>query len=427
MPKARAYGADARLIIGEETTYGTPPAAGNYRSMDFKSTDLSAVIPLGDDPLLGRGRDAQDPYRGFETDEGSIEVPVDLQGIGLWLKGLFGAPTTNSVAATGHLQFSAQPAAGSTITVNGVTFTFVTGTPAGNEIQIGATVDDTITNTASTLNASTDPSVSAATYTADTVNDRVDIVHDTPGPGGNAFTLAADAASNVTVSAPTLTGGGYRHEFVSGGQTIPSWTIEIGHPQLTNPTYFRHVGAVMESLAVSMGEEGPANATVNVVAQGEDKASTTLDGSPSSYSLRRFSQGLGYVKKDGASLGNVTAAQLTYSNNLERVRVIREDGRIAAADPALATAQGQMTLRFDGQTLVAEAAGGAPLSFEYGFIMKPEEYYVKFELPRVFLPKPKYAIPGPGGVEAQFDWRAAKDATAGYMLKVTLLNDVSGY
>ena len=89
MPKVRAYGADATLKACREASYGVAPSAG-YRSLDFKSTDLSAAQPLGDDPLLGRGRNAQDPYRGLVTDEGQLEIPLDLRGMGSWLTGLFG-------------------------------------------------------------------------------------------------------------------------------------------------------------------------------------------------------------------------------------------------------------------------------------------------------------------------------------------------
>ena len=64
MPKVRAYGADATLKACREASYGVAPLTG-YRSLDFKSTDLSSAQPLGDDPLLGRGRNAQDPYRGL--------------------------------------------------------------------------------------------------------------------------------------------------------------------------------------------------------------------------------------------------------------------------------------------------------------------------------------------------------------------------
>jgi hypothetical protein len=85
-----------------------------------------------------------------------------------------------------------------------------------------------------------------------------------------------------------------------------------------------------------------------------------------------------------------------------------------------------MSVRFDGATLVAEAADGDPVSFEYGFTF-PEGYRLSFELPRVFLPRPKYAVSGPGGVEASFDWRAAFDDVEGTMLRARLLNDVPDY
>jgi hypothetical protein len=79
MPKVRAYGADATLKACREASYGVAPLTG-YRSLDFKSTDLSSAQPLGEDPLLGRGRNAQDPYRGLITDEGQIDIPFDLRG-----------------------------------------------------------------------------------------------------------------------------------------------------------------------------------------------------------------------------------------------------------------------------------------------------------------------------------------------------------
>ncbi|MGZ8351472.1 MAG: phage tail tube protein, partial [Allosphingosinicella sp.] len=103
-----------------------------------------------------------------------------------------------------------------------------------------------------------------------------------------------------------------------------------------------------------------------------------------------------------------------------------EDGKIEAADPTFASAQGGMTVRFDGTTLVDEATNGAPVAFDYRYSFA-DGYYLRFELPRVFLPKPKYAIAGPGGVEASFDWRGAYDEAEGTMLRVYLTNDVGSY
>src|SRR5262245_45360015 len=183
MPKVRSYGADATLLAARESSYGVLPLGG-WRSLDFKSTDLSASQPLGEDPLLGRGRNSQDPCRGLVTDEGQLEIPLDLRGTGFWLTALLGDPTTTAVAATGGIAFSAQPAANSTITVNGVSWTFVTGTPTGNQIEIGGTLAATLTNAAAALNGSASPQVAAATY-GTSGGTTLTVTHDTAGPAGN--------------------------------------------------------------------------------------------------------------------------------------------------------------------------------------------------------------------------------------------------
>ncbi|QLH37702.1 MAG: hypothetical protein HWD60_00040 [Defluviicoccus sp.] len=57
----------------------------------------------------------------------------------------------------------------------------------------------------------------------------------------------------------------------------------------------------MESLAFEMGREGPANGTVQLVAQGEEKAAATIDATPAALALKRFSQGRGFIKRSGSS------------------------------------------------------------------------------------------------------------------------------
>lgn len=106
--------------------------------------------------------------------------------------------------ATGSITFSGNPSNGHTITINGTAFTFVTGTPSTNEIKIGATLNNTLTNTYRALNLSTNSSVDDATYSFVFNSGVLSIEHDTPGKAGNSFTLAA---SNATPSSSTLTGG----------------------------------------------------------------------------------------------------------------------------------------------------------------------------------------------------------------------------
>lgn len=422
MAKVRAYGADCTLLAARETTYGTAPTSG-YQQLDFRSTDLSAEIPLDEDPLLGRGRNTLDPYRGGVTDEGEISIPFDTQGLGFWLTGLFGdsaSPTTMN--ATGSITFSAQPGANSTITLAGTSWTFVSGSPTGNQTQIGGSLAATLTALASDLNASVVVGLAAATYVATAT--ALNITFDAAGTAGNAYTLAASAASNGRVSYDTLTGGGFKHVWESGGDEIPSRTYEIGHSKLVTPTFFRHLGTVLESISWEMSPTGPANASIQAVAQGEESFSTTIDPSPDTFESLRFSQGYGSIKRNGTLLAGLTAGNFTFSNNLDRVRTIRPDQKIEGVDPTRATARGGMTLRFDGATLLAEARDGTPIDLQYGFSM-PLGWYITFDLFRVFLPKPKYTIPGVGGIEAGFEWIAAFDSAEDTLLRVTLLNDVA--
>jgi len=45
----------------------------------------------------------------------------------------------------------------------------------------------------------------------------------------------------------------------------------------------------------------------------------------------------------------------------------------------------------------------------------------------VYLPVPRMEINGPQGIQATFDWQAAKDATEGRMVTVTMVNKAGTY
>lgn len=313
----RARGSDAVLLIAEETTYGTLPA--DFVKLPFKSTDLSEEKTLGEDPLLGQGRDASDPYYEPGTDSGNFEIPMDLRNTGIWLSGLFGAPTT------------------------------------------------------------------------------------------------ADNGD-----------GTYTHTFTSGG-TLPSFSFEIGHPNLDTPKFFRHTGAKLGTLSFDMSRSGPVNAQVSAIAQDEVSAASTIDASPSSHALSRFNQGNGTIKLGGSTLASVTQGSFTFDNSLEAVETIRADGKIDGVDEGEARASGSMTVRYSTDTTIETAVDAeTPVALEYSFsIPGSEGYELIFAMPRVFLPKPKKSITGPGGIEASYDWQAAKGIS--HMMQVTLTNDVASY
>jgi hypothetical protein len=224
---------------------------------------------------------------------------------------------------------------------------------------------------------------------------------------------------------PATSGTGpYDHVYGSGVMALPSLTVEVGMPEV--PAFFLMGGVRCNSMALNFQRSGHANATFSTIGQGEDRNTTSQTDTPATHALKRFGQFQGQVKLDGAPLANLTGASLTYSNNLERIETIRSDGKIDGADPTIAALTGAIEVRFADTALLDKATSGDPVALEFSYVISADEQMV-IEAHEVYLPKPKRAISGPGGVQASFDWRAANNTVAGRMMTVTLTNDVESY
>lgn len=415
----RARGANALLAGGYETVYGTPST--NLTRLPFVSANLGEEQALLEDDLLGYGRESQDPEQDVIVNDGDVVVPVDTRLFGFWLKAMFGNPVSSaSGAATGDITFTAQPADTSTITLAGVAWTFVSGAPSGNQIQIGANLGATLTAAAVALNGSATPAIAAATYSA-VGGTRLHIVFDTAGPTGNGYALVASAGSNGTVSAATLTGGSNAHVFTSGSIELPSMSLEVGFSDLAK--YYMNYGCSANQMKIALSRRGKLNATMSMICQGEDAPTVTpADASENEFDVTRFAQAFGEITGDNAVLGEVMTANIAASNNLDKVEVIRRDGRIAGADPAKFMGSGDITTKFSSTDLYDRASSGLPIALTYGWISGASS--LTFAMPRVFLPRPKRAITGPAGIQSQFNWQAS--GAGGNAMTATLVNDQAG-
>jgi hypothetical protein len=230
----------------------------------------------------------------------------------------------------------------------------------------------------------------------------------------------------ATFGDPTTTGAEapYTHEFRSGGWTLPSLSIEIGMPEV--PRFAMYTGCVVDQLSWQMTRSGMLTASVSLIAQGETPATTTSAGTPTEIALQRFGHFNGAIKRDGIALGNVVSTQITYGNNLDRIETIRADGKIDGADPSMAMLSGSMEVRFADTTLMDQAINGTTCALEFAYSL-PTGESLTFTAHSVYLPRPRVEIGGPQGVQATFDWQAAKDAVTGRMCTVTLINGVEAY
>ena len=62
----------------------------------------------------------------------------------------------------------------------------------------------------------------------------------------------------------------------------------------------------------------------------------------------------------------------------------------------------------------------------FAYVLPSGESFT-FTVHAVYLPRPRIEISGPQGVQATFDWQAARDSVVGRMCTATLVNDVETY
>jgi hypothetical protein len=230
----------------------------------------------------------------------------------------------------------------------------------------------------------------------------------------------------LALGAPTTVDnkGFYTHTFVSGSLALPSMAVEIGLPDV--PSYGMNAGVRANTMRIELQRSGALTATMGLIAQGESKAATSAAGTPSEATIERFSQFQGEVRRDKTLLGNLVSAELSYSNNLDKIEVIRPDGRIADADPGMVAVTGSIVIRFADTSLLDQASAGNPCELSFGWSIDQRRSLL-FTVHSVFLPKAKLPIQGPGGIQASFSWQAAKDPVLSKTCTVVLTNDVPSY
>lgn len=312
---ARAYGWNAQLLMAEENEYGVWPEGG-FRKVPFISSTLDSEQNLVSSNVLGLGRDPTQPFQDVINVDGDLAVPVDIRNLGVWLKAIFGKPST------------------------------------------------------------------------------------------------------------TANNGVYEHVFESGKIIIPSYSLEVGLPEV--PQYIRFSGVRANSIAFNFQRSGEAQVTLNLMAQSETGATGSTENTPQVFAYTRVSQFQGYIKSGGTLLANITAASATYSNNLEKVETIRNDGLVEAIDLGVASLSGSISARYGDNILLDKARDGTPVDVELGYNLSDTQKLV-IECHEVYLPKPKRSIDGPNGIECSYDFQGAKSQELGKMMTIKLINDVECY
>lgn len=199
----------------------------------------------------------------------------------------------------------------------------------------------------------------------------------------------------------TTSSGTSLHAFRSGAQTLPSASIEIGHPD--RPSYSTHYGIRANTFAVQMQRSGLASATIGLIGKGETVLGlTSTAGDPVlPGTVERYAPASGSISIDGVAVGEVLTANFAFSNGLDKNETIAADGEITDVDPGMPTASLAMTAKFADMTLLNKATAKTPANVKLAW--KSGTNTLEIVMPRVFLPRVKRPISGPGGIQVDFN------------------------
>ena len=472
----QAKGFKGKALIGFEDAFGVINAAGSRKPylVPFNNFEPSASQALEDDPLIRGTRNPTAPVRGNIDESGSATVPVDAHAIGLWLKALFGAPTTTALGAvnldddnavdlgsgkvglpaTAHgLEPSAPVVISGTTNYDG--YHVLAPETSANQLVISATYVSELLASSNTATPSRRATLDAAPVT-DLGGGLVGLPCAGHGlPVGAEITVAGTAnydatytvkrgttASVIAVTAAyaaeTLNGDEtadclfYRHVYAiddSLGFEMPSMTAEKRFPDL--PLYLHAYGLKVGSAELSAGGSGVVGVNLSLTGVDEEKSSAAFDAHdndiPVQFPLVRFSQGDARVVDDGETITNrFSSVTLSINADLDTgddQYTIGSGGRRVALPEGIMQLSGNISGLFTSTRFLdrAESQARTPLAFGwykggYGLTVSMEETEIERKTP---------GISGPKGIKEEFGYRAFYDTgAAGSAIVVTLQNEI---
>ena len=142
-----------------------------------------------------------------------------------------------------------------------------------------------------------------------------------------------------------------------------------------------------------------------------------------------------FLKKDGTVIPCEIHAELIRDDGGEPMYIegLIEDisdrmhmREIMIRTERMASVTGRIEVRFADSALVTQAIDGTPCELEFAYSLGANASFT-FTAHAVYLPVPRIEIPGPQGIQATFDWQAAKATSPTRMCTAVLVNTVTGY
>jgi len=379
----QARGGASQILLDFETTYGENPAVAAAISMPYHfPVDLKASRPLKPSTVHRPNRNPAMPFYGNRDLRGGMSVPVDRIGIGYWLKCLMGAPATTWAAADTIDNAAAVDKGGGLVGIPITGHAFAAGEP----ITIAGTVH----------------------YNGD-----YEIVSETENEIVITDTYAAETFAGTETCQTNL-----RSHVFKPSSSLPSFLIDVGFTDVAQ--YFLFNGFKMAKFAMAFGGDNELMAKLDFMGASETASGSAYDGSPTTFSLSKFSNRQLSFLEGGGALATIKNGSLEIGNELDG------DSFPAAGDTRFdlphgdLTANGKFSLFFQDRTLYDIAVAGTERSFQVLFT--DGVYSLAFLFPEIH-----YTVETPtivkGGVYADFAFEAFyENSSEAAAIQATLVN-----
>lgn len=274
----------------------------NLTALDFTGvTNLNGVASVINASLTG----ATIAWNGS-----SFVVTSSSTGAGAYATGTITLDSNPSYGAraSGTITLDANPTNGETVTIQGTTITFVSGSPTGNQVQIAGSASLTAAALQTFLQASADVNLALMLY--NTIGATTTVTAKVYGTAGNSYTLA-ESAADITLSGATLSGGVAADTLTVNGTAITFVPSAPSGNQVVVGTTKEATAANLQVFLQASVDVNIAEATYSTSANVITVTAVDIGTGGNSFTLAESSSA---ISISGATLsGGVVASTVSYA------------------------------------------------------------------------------------------------------------------
>lgn len=472
MAQEKGYRTKTRLAF--EEAYNDLPEVVQGYLVPINSNGVKGSRNQNPSNTITGSRDATEPDEGYLDVAGSVVVPVDAHAFGLYLKAMFGAPTSTVVAAkaldnaavtnrgsgkvgipcTGH-----GLAKGAPVVIDGTSnydgaYILQPETTANELVVLATYAAETVSSSDTcTLARQVTLSAGAVRNVASGLVGLPATAHGLPvgaeitvdgttaydgtytverGTSANEIIIAHAYVSETLAGDETAVARFHDHVFKITDSVMPSFALEKAFPTVS--AYMRAGGCKVGQCSMSLGGDGELTASLSVKGASEDKAAAVLDATPVEFPFHRFKQFQAAFLVDGAAItGRVQTMDLTMNMNLDDdtftidgTETTPGDGVRGDLNEGVTALSGSFTALFKDTAYLDKALLSESTAFKAKLINGG--YALSFLFEEAKLARTSPEISGPKGVKETYSWTAFYSTGAqGSSVVATLRNEIKDW